>query len=80
MIVHVRLQEKEPSFLEIQELVGGYFTLINVIVENNVSAVMYVNEEGEITGLPVNMEASKLAGFDVFGDTVRWLTTGSSVL
>ena len=78
--MHVRIQEKEPTFLEIQELVGGYFTLINVIVENNASAVMYINEEGELAGLSLNREASNLAGFDIFGDTVLWLAEGSPVL
>lgn len=80
MIVHVRIQKEEPSFREIQELIGGYFILINVVVENQVPAVMYVNEMGELSGLSLNQEASELTGFDVFGDTVLWLAEGSPVL
>ena len=28
---------------------------------------MYVNEEGQLKNLPINVEASKMAGFNVYG-------------
>ena len=79
MTIHVRTQQEEPSFIELQELVGGYFTLISVSVEDT-PALMYVNEVGEITGLPLNLRASQLAGFEIFGDTVLWVHEGLPVL
>ena len=55
--------KKEPDLETIQNIVGGYFTIINT-PDNK---LMYVNEEGELKKLPANNEASKIVGFNVYG-------------
>jgi|TARA_B110000858_G_C17763479_1_gene455721 hypothetical protein len=55
--------KKEPDLETIQKIVDGYFTIINT-PDNK---LMYVNEEGELKKLPVNNEASKMVGFNVYG-------------
>lgn len=56
----------EPSFEKIQQLVDGYFTII--LLENNQK--MYINEEGELKKLKINIEASKLVGYTVYGNVL----------
>ena len=55
--------KKEPDLETIQNIVGGYFTIIYT-PDNK---LMYVNEEGELKKLPANNEASKMVGFNVYG-------------
>lgn len=55
--------DKEPELSVIQKIVNGYFEVINL--PNNLS--MYVNEQGILMGLPINKEASEIAGFKIYG-------------
>ena len=62
--------KNEPDLETIQKIVDGYFTTIYVFpfkLNPNVCKLMYVNEEGELKKLPVNNEASKMVGFNVYG-------------
>ena len=62
--------KNEPDLETIQKIVEGYFTIIYIFPfesNPNVCKLMYVNEEGQLKNLPVNVEASKMAGFDVYG-------------
>tara|TARA_B110000977_G_C11080300_1_gene492708 strand:- start:1833 stop:2054 length:222 start_codon:yes stop_codon:yes gene_type:complete len=56
----------EPQFEIIQQIVGGYFTIIPLSDGKN----MYVNEEGALKNLQVNEDASKIVGFNVFGNVI----------
>ena len=55
--------EKEPGFRELQEVVGGYFTLQRTLD----GRIMAMNEEGILQELPINKGASRLAGQEVRG-------------
>ena len=55
--------EKEPGFRELQEVVGGYFTLQRTLD----GRIMAMNEEGILQKLPINKGASRLAGQEVRG-------------
>jgi len=62
--------KNEPDLETIQKIVDGYFTTIYVFpfkLNPNVCKLMYLNEEGELKNLPINIEASKIAGFNVYG-------------
>ena len=62
--------KNEPDLETIQKIVDGYFTIIYVFpfkLNPNVCKLMYLNEEGELKNLPINVEASKMAGFNVYG-------------
>ena len=62
--------KNEPDLETIQKIVDGYFTTIYVFpfkLNPNVCKLMYLNEEGELKNLPINVEASKMAGFNVYG-------------
>ena len=56
-----------PTLSILQEAVGGYIE--GVPIENG---YMYVNEEGKMQGLPVNVLATNLIDFDdiIVGDVV----------
>ncbi len=71
--MHVKIQEEEPLFQELQELVGGFFTLLTIEMDGVGHALMYMHEEGALQSCYKNDEASELAGFDVFGDVVLWI-------
>ena len=58
--------KEEPDFRIIQQKVGGYFTTIPLPNKN----IMYVNEEGEIKNLSVNIKASKMVGYTIYGDVL----------
>ena len=51
----------------LQEAVGGYIEAVGL---SSYDAVMYVNEEGILRGLPVNPEASDIAGQILVGDVI----------
>ena len=55
--------KEEPDLETIQKTVEGYFAIIPLL--NN--KMMYVNEEGALKNLPVNQEASEIAGFKIYG-------------
>lgn len=62
--------KNEPDLETIQKIVDGYFTTIYVFpfkLNPTVCKLMYLNEEGELKNLPINVEASKMAGFNVYG-------------
>ena len=55
--------QEEPDLETIQNIVEGYFAIIPLL--NN--KMMYVNEEGALKNLPINQEASEIAGFKIYG-------------
>ena len=59
-------EEKEPTLEEAQNLVGGYVE--RIALEGG--DVSLVNEEGRLTNLELNTEASKLVGIPIVGDVV----------
>ena len=54
---------EEPDLETIQKTVEGYFAVVPLVNNKN----MYVNEEGSLKNLPVNQEASEIAGFKIYG-------------
>jgi hypothetical protein len=54
---------EEPDLDTIQKTVEGYFAIVPLL--NN--KMMYVNEEGALKNLPINSEASEIAGFKIYG-------------
>jgi hypothetical protein len=62
-----KLQISEAEQLEkLQELVNGYIEVISITP----TQYMVVNEEGIILSLPLNLLASELAGFSIYGSVV----------
>lgn len=57
---------KDFKLQELQEIVGGYIECVYI----NDKIQMVVNEEGKITGLPLNVAASSLAGQCIVGDVL----------
>lgn len=60
-IMSVIYLASEPSLEKLQEMVGGYIG--GMILPNN--KFMYYNEEGELLGLKLNLEASELVSFSL---------------
>ena len=58
--------DNEPDIKIIQKIVGGYFTIIPLI-DNK---LMYVNEEGELINLPININATKIVGYNIYGNVL----------
>jgi hypothetical protein len=58
--------EGQPTFKQLQDAVGGYVTVIQDLKGD----VMVVNEDGRPLGLPVNEDATDLAGKLIVGDVV----------
>jgi len=58
--------DNEPDIKSIQKIVEGYFTIIPLI-DNK---LMYVNEEGELISLPINISASKIVGYNIYGNVL----------
>ena len=56
----------EPDIKIIQEIVGGYFTIIPLT--NN--KLMYVNEEGELQKMKVNQNATNIVGYNIYGNVL----------
>jgi hypothetical protein len=62
----------EPSCANLQEAVGGYLEAVRTAS----GAVLYINEEGKLYGLPLNVEATLLTagqltpGDFIVGDAV----------
>lgn len=50
---------KEFTLGELQKLVGGYIKAVRL----NGDHIMWVNEEGKLKGLPLNVEATRTAVF-----------------
>ena len=50
-----RIDDKEPTYKEIKEMVGGYIE----IAYDDGNTQIKCNEEGKIHGLPLNEEATK---------------------
>ena len=59
-------EKTEPTLKEAQNLVGGYVERIGLKNGN----VMLVNEEGLLSNLEVNSEASGLVGMRIVGNVV----------
>ena len=65
-IMSVIYLASEPSLEKLQEMVGGYIG--GMILPNNKH--MYFNEEGQLLGLELNLEASNLAGVPIYGNVI----------
>ena len=65
-ITEINYATSDPDIKKIQEIVGGYFAVIQ-LTENQ---IMYVNEEGELKNLTFNKEASDIAGTSVYGNVL----------
>ena len=63
---HIFYYHEEPDLDTIQKTVEGYFTIVPLL-DNK---MMYVNAEGALKKLPVNSEASDLAGFKIYGNVL----------
>jgi hypothetical protein len=67
-IVEFHDAEERPSLEQAQAIVGGYVEMI--VPPHNPHIQILVNEEGLLMRLPVNMEASRLAGRMIVGKAV----------
>tara|TARA_B100001057_G_scaffold409018_1_gene423468 strand:+ start:252 stop:473 length:222 start_codon:yes stop_codon:yes gene_type:complete len=65
-IEEINYYKNEPEFDIIQNIVGGYFTIIQL----NDNKIMYVNEEGELRKLKMNTKASEIVGFNIYGNVL----------
>ena len=65
-IEEINYYKDEPEFDIIQNIVGGYFTIIQL----NDNKIMYVNEEGELRKLKMNTKASEIVGFNIYGNVL----------
>lgn len=65
-IEEINYYKDEPEFDIIQNIVGGYFTIIQL----NDNKIMYVNEEGELRKLKINTKASDIVGFNIYGNVL----------
>ena len=61
------INENNFSLKEMQEIVGGYITLVNL----KDGFVLVVNEDGIHQGLSFNKKASKIAGISLVGDVLH---------
>lgn len=59
---------KKFSLEEVQKLVGGYVERLRVPEPGG--AVLLVDEEGIPKGLPLNRNASEVAGREIYGDAL----------
>ena len=61
-------EHQQPTLEEAQEIVGGYVEMVHS--PNNPEIQILVNEEGLLTGLPFNKEATELCGTGIVGNAV----------
>ena len=64
----IKTFEHQKPTLEAQEIVGGYVEMVHS--PNNPEIQILVNEEGLLTGLPFNKEATELCGTGIVGNAV----------
>lgn len=64
-IEFVKPEGKKFSLEELQKYVGGYVELIRLPQGD-----LYVDEDGTLKGLPVNIPASTIAGRMIVGDVL----------
>ena len=57
---------KKFSLAELQAFVDGYIELVRL----GPGQLMFVNEEGRLKGLPLNLQASLIAGQTIVGDVI----------
>ena len=60
------------SLEELQEFVGGYIEIVNILTGTPKGTIMVVNEEGKLRDLEINGVASAMVGFRdiVVGDVL----------
>ncbi len=52
---------------ELKKIVGGYIEIVTL----SGNRIMVVNEEGKVNGLPINIKATELCGYDIIvGDVL----------
>tara|TARA_R100000935_G_scaffold35163_1_gene55935 strand:- start:684 stop:911 length:228 start_codon:yes stop_codon:yes gene_type:complete len=66
-MIHV-FEDKKPTLDEAQALVGGLVEMVRS--PDNSDIQILVNEEGLLTGLPFNKEATDLCGTGIVGDAI----------
>lgn len=67
-VVCFHTAEDKPSLPDAQGIVGGYVELVRPA--HNPHIQLLVNEDGRIFDLPVNHEASRLAGCKIVGRAI----------
>ena len=66
--------EKNNALKPLQELVGGWIERIpHIVYQGKRRYECYVNEEGILMNLPINIQASIIAGQPIFGNMVMVL-------
>jgi len=66
-MIHV-FEDKKPTLEEAQALVGGLVEMVRSPTDQEIQIL--VNEEGLLTGLPFNEEASKMCDTGIVGDAI----------
>lgn len=66
-ITQIKYLEHDPGCDEINKILGGHFTVIQLGISPLTDSIMYVREEGELLGLPVNTKATEMVGFQIYG-------------
>tara|TARA_R110002074_G_scaffold250891_1_gene422515 strand:+ start:280 stop:624 length:345 start_codon:yes stop_codon:yes gene_type:complete len=66
---HIKRQENEPTYEELNELIGGYFEIIQLDI-----GILYIDENAVLTNKPKNIQASNLVNYEILGNTVLWVT------
>lgn len=64
-------KDKSPTLKQAQDFIGGYITMAPV--HNPIGSLkcqLLVNEEGEPLKLPLNTNATRIAGYSVYGDCI----------
>ncbi len=64
----LKSQEEMPTLEQVQKLVGGNVEAVRI--PEKFGFEMYVNEEGLLEGLDLNIDASVIAGQQIVGDVV----------
>lgn len=67
-LIEFHQRDERPTLEQAQAIVGGYVEMI--VPAHNPHIQLLVNEEGLLMRLPVNMQASRLAGRMIVGKAI----------
>lgn len=62
----IDVEKGKFPFKQLQELVGGYVEVLYL----KDGSVLCMNEDGRSMNLPLNIDATEIAGMEIVGDTV----------
>lgn len=74
----VEAHEGIPTLEDLQRYVGGYIEAVSLVRDGDDEAIMWLNEEGKLNGLPANEKATRLAR--EFGGVGRDVIVGNAVM